>query len=178
VQALRAGFELIEAVKSLGLGIRIGVCTGDAVVRGGQPYGPSIHLAARLQKIAAPGTMLVGELTKRSVGDRFQFEGPEAAEQVAGERLERLDGLVAQLWWDCDDMESRPDIDHGGVKVDDRQTGRLRSLGHEHLLGKIARTGTRTSITFLNGVAEAPPKPGPLVPWTMFAHGVVSLQKS
>lgn len=84
VQALRAGLELIEVVKSLGLGVRIGVCTGEVVVRDGQPYGESIHFAARLQKIAEPGTMLVGELTRRIAGNRFRFEGPLAVVPLKG----------------------------------------------------------------------------------------------
>ncbi len=43
---------------------------------------------------------------------------------------------------------------------------------------KCAGRGTRISITFLNGVTVVPPQLGPQVPWTMFAHGVVSLQKA
>lgn len=73
-QALHASLELVRAVQALGLGIRIGVCTGQVVVREGQPVGPAIHLAARLQSIAAPGTVVVGESTRRIVKDRFQFE--------------------------------------------------------------------------------------------------------
>ena len=73
-QALRAGFELIDAVQTLGLSVRIGVCTGEVVVRDGQPVGPAIHFAARLQKIAAPGTIVVGESTRRIVRERYRFQ--------------------------------------------------------------------------------------------------------
>jgi class 3 adenylate cyclase/predicted ATPase len=73
-QALQASLELLEAVKALGLGMRIGVCTGQVVVRDGQPVGPAIHLAARLQSIAAPGSVVVGESTRRIVRDRFRFQ--------------------------------------------------------------------------------------------------------
>jgi len=73
-QALQAALELIEAMQALGLGVRIGVCTGQVVVRDGQPVGSAIHLAARLQSIAAPGTVVVGESTRRIVKDRFRFQ--------------------------------------------------------------------------------------------------------
>lgn len=73
-QALQAGLELLEAVQALGLHVRIGVCTGQVVVRDGQPVGAAIHLAARLQSIASPGTIVVGDSTRRIVKDRFHFE--------------------------------------------------------------------------------------------------------
>jgi class 3 adenylate cyclase/predicted ATPase len=73
-QALQASLQLIEAVQALGLGMRIGVCTGQVVVRDGQPVGPAIHLAARLQSIAAPGSVVVGESTRRIVKERFRFQ--------------------------------------------------------------------------------------------------------
>lgn len=73
-QALQAGLELLDAVQALGVGVRIGVCTGQVVVRDGQPVGAAIHLAARLQSIAAPGTIVVGESTRRIVKERFRFE--------------------------------------------------------------------------------------------------------
>lgn len=82
--ALRAGFELIEAVQSLGLSVRIGVCTGEVIVRDGLAVGPAIHLAARLQSIAAPGTMVVGESTRRIVKDRFRFQRIEISGQLKG----------------------------------------------------------------------------------------------
>lgn len=74
VQALQAGLELLDAVQALGLDVRIGVCTGQVVVRDGQPVGAAIHLAARLQSIASPGTVVVGDSTRRIVKDRFRFE--------------------------------------------------------------------------------------------------------
>lgn len=73
VQALRAGLEMIDAVHALGLAVRIGVCTGEVVVRDGQPVGPAIHLAARLQAIGAPGALTVGESTRRIVKERYRF---------------------------------------------------------------------------------------------------------
>jgi class 3 adenylate cyclase/tetratricopeptide (TPR) repeat protein len=95
-QALQASLELVDAMQALGLSVRIGVCTGQVVVRDGQPVGSAIHLAARLQSIAAPGTVVVGESTRRIVKDRFRFEpledgillkgfdGPQACHRLIG----------------------------------------------------------------------------------------------
>ena len=83
-QALRAGLELIDAVQTLGLSVRIGVCTGEVVVRDGQPVGPAIHFAARLQKIAAPGTIVVSESTRRIVRERYRFQPLEHVPGLKG----------------------------------------------------------------------------------------------
>ena len=83
-QALHAGFELIDAVQTLGLSVRIGVCTGQVVVRDGQPVGSAIHFAARLQSIAAPGTIVVGESTRRIVRERYRFQPLEHVPRLKG----------------------------------------------------------------------------------------------
>jgi class 3 adenylate cyclase/predicted ATPase len=76
-QALQASLDLLDAVQALGLAVRIGVCTGQVVIRDGEPIGSAIHLAERLQSIARPGTVLVGETTRRIVKERFRFQALE-----------------------------------------------------------------------------------------------------
>ena len=73
-RAVHAGLKIIDAVRGLGLSVRIGISTGQVVVRDGQPVGSAIHFAARLQSIAVPGTLVVGESTRRIVKERFRFE--------------------------------------------------------------------------------------------------------
>jgi class 3 adenylate cyclase/tetratricopeptide (TPR) repeat protein len=73
-RAVRAGLRIIDAVRELGLSVRVGISTGQVVVRDGQPVGSAIHFAARLQSIAVPGTLVVGESTRRIVKERFRFE--------------------------------------------------------------------------------------------------------
>jgi predicted ATPase/class 3 adenylate cyclase len=86
--ALRAGRAAVEMADSLrllndelerrwdvSLEVRIGVNTGEVVAgdpSGGQAFatGEAINLAARLQQAAAPGEILVGETTRRLLGDR------------------------------------------------------------------------------------------------------------
>ncbi|HET9978766.1 MAG TPA: AAA family ATPase, partial [Burkholderiaceae bacterium] len=95
-QAVRAGLLLIEAVQALGLSVRIGVCTGQVVVRDGQPVGAAIHLAARLQAIAAPATLVVGESTRRLVKDRYRFLELGQVKHLKGfDRVETLYRAVA-----------------------------------------------------------------------------------
>ena len=80
-RAVRAGLELVDAVRSLGPGIqaRCGVLTGEAAVsigatNQGMVAGDLVNTAARLQSVAAPGTVLVGEPTMRAASGAITFE--------------------------------------------------------------------------------------------------------
>ena len=86
-RAVRAGLELVDAVHTLGPGIeaRAGVLTGEAAVtlgatNEGMVAGDLVNTASRLQSVAAPGTVLVGEATQRAASMAVVFE--EAGEQV------------------------------------------------------------------------------------------------
>ncbi len=85
-RAVRAGLELVDAVKALGPGIvaRAGVLTGEAAVTlgavgQGMVAGDLVNTASRLQSVAAPGTVLVGEATQRASSKAIAFE--EAGDQ-------------------------------------------------------------------------------------------------
>jgi class 3 adenylate cyclase/tetratricopeptide (TPR) repeat protein len=80
-RAVRAGLELVDAVKALGPGIaaRAGVLTGEAAVtigatNQGMVAGDLVNTASRLQSVAAPGTVLVGEATERAASRAIAFE--------------------------------------------------------------------------------------------------------
>jgi class 3 adenylate cyclase len=86
-RAVRAGLELVVAVRTLGPGIqaRCGVLTGEAAVtigatNQGMVAGDIVNTAARLQSAAQPGSVLVGEATQRATSGSIVFE--EAGEQV------------------------------------------------------------------------------------------------
>ena len=86
-RAVRAGLELVDAVRTLGPGIeaRAGVLTGEAAVtlgatNEGMVAGDLVNTASRLQSVAAPGTVLVGEATQRAASMAVVFE--EAGEQI------------------------------------------------------------------------------------------------
>jgi len=91
--AVRAGLAVIEAVARLEaperLKVRLGVASGLVVVgdligagaaqeRG--VVGETPNLAARLQMLAQPGTLVIAESTRRQIGALFEIEelGPQA----------------------------------------------------------------------------------------------------
>lgn len=85
-RAVRAGLELVAAVRQLGtdrampaLALRAGVQTGEAVVTigasgMGMVAGDLVNTASRLQSVAEPGTVLVGEGTQRAADTAIVFE--------------------------------------------------------------------------------------------------------
>ncbi len=86
-RAVRAALDLVDAVRSIGPGIaaRAGVLTGEAAVTigavgQGMVAGDLVNTAARLQSVAAEGTVLVGEATHRAASASIAFE--EAGEQA------------------------------------------------------------------------------------------------
>ncbi len=86
-RSVRAALELVDAVRALGPGIqaRAGVLTGEAAVtlgatNQGMVAGDLVNTAARLQSVAQPGTVLVGEPTMRAASGAIAFE--EAGEQA------------------------------------------------------------------------------------------------
>ena len=86
-RAVRAGLELVDAVKTLGPSIqaRAGVLTGEAAVTlgavgQGMVAGDLVNTASRLQSVAPPGTVLVGEATQRAASRAIAFE--EVGEQT------------------------------------------------------------------------------------------------
>jgi class 3 adenylate cyclase len=118
-RAVRAGLELVDAVARLEpdaktrLRARIGIATGQVVVGEGAArdeaaVGETPNLAARLQAMAQPGTVVISQATRRLVGGLFEldnlgplhlkgFAEPLAAWRVEGEgraegRFEALHG--------------------------------------------------------------------------------------
>jgi class 3 adenylate cyclase len=95
-RAVRAGLAVIEAVGQLpareDLRMRLGIATGLAVVgdligegaaqeRG--VVGETPNLAARLQALAMPNTLVIGEATRRQIGGLFDLEDL-GLQQLAG----------------------------------------------------------------------------------------------
>jgi class 3 adenylate cyclase/predicted ATPase len=94
-RGVRAALEVIDAVKDLGPGLqaRAGVLTGEAAVtvgaRGqGMVAGDLVNTASRLQSVAGPGMVLVGETTQQSTSGSIAYE-------PAGEQL--LKGKTAPV---------------------------------------------------------------------------------
>jgi len=86
-RAVRAGLDVVEIVKTLGsdLQARAGVLTGEASVNlgaqgQGMVAGDLVNTASRLQSVAPPGMVLVGESTQRATSGAIAYES-------AGEQL-------------------------------------------------------------------------------------------
>ena len=98
-RAVRAGLELIAAVTALksplSLQTRIGIATGLVVVGdlvgSGEAQergivGETPNLAARLQGVAEPNTVVIAEGTRRLLGNLFELQdlGPKDLKGIAG----------------------------------------------------------------------------------------------
>jgi class 3 adenylate cyclase len=121
-RAVRAGLAVIRAVGGLAmaepLNVRLGVASGLVVVgdligegsaqeRG--VVGETPNLAARLQALAQPGTLVIAESTRRQIGSLFEIEDlgpqplagftePQHAWRVTGESgvLSRFEALRSE----------------------------------------------------------------------------------
>ncbi|SEE05561.1 SAM domain (Sterile alpha motif) [Rhizobiales bacterium GAS191] len=99
-RAVRAGLGLVEAVRILrreqgvGLEVRVGVATGLVVVgelmgegeaRERGVIGETPNLAARLQGLAEPGSVVIAESTRRLLGGMFELKalGPQTLKGFA-----------------------------------------------------------------------------------------------
>ncbi len=97
--AVRAALDLLVAVRTLdsgadgrGLEARAGVLTGEAAVTlgatgQGMVAGDLVNTASRLQSVAPPGTVLVGEATQRAASSAIVFEaagraGPQGQDRT------------------------------------------------------------------------------------------------
>ena len=91
-QSVRAGLSIIDAVARLGpandLAVRIGIATGlvivgDLIGEGASQeqavVGETPNLAARLQALAEPGTIVIADGTRQVIGHLFEIDdlGPQ-----------------------------------------------------------------------------------------------------
>ncbi len=97
-RAVRAALDIVEAVTAVHgpepLAVRVGICTGIVVIaetRWGDPsvppgaVGKSLHVAARLQALAPPNSVVIAETTSRLVPGRFDQDdlGPQTLKGLA-----------------------------------------------------------------------------------------------
>lgn len=74
------GHRLVERMGEASdvLPVRVAIAAGDVVIRGGDYFGPSVNLAARLLALAEPGTVLAEQqLAQRLDGERWELRAQE-----------------------------------------------------------------------------------------------------
>ncbi|HUG48035.1 MAG TPA: adenylate/guanylate cyclase domain-containing protein [Candidatus Limnocylindria bacterium] len=91
-RAVRAALDLVAGVPSLGAAIqaRAGVLTGEAAVTVGATNqglvaGDLVNTCSRLQSVAEPGTVLVGETTQHAASESIVFE-PVGEQMLKGKQ--------------------------------------------------------------------------------------------
>ncbi len=96
-RAVRAGLALLDAVLASprSLAVRVGIATGvvvvgDVVGEGGAreeaAVGETLNLAARLQQLAEPGSIVIAPATEALLGQVFELEslGPRSLKGITG----------------------------------------------------------------------------------------------
>ena len=89
VHAIKAGLEIVRTVADLGVSVRVGIATGLVAIKDSVPVGLSIHLAARLQQVTEPGTVLASKTTRRLVAHAFdtrKLEPPPVLKGIDDEK--------------------------------------------------------------------------------------------
>jgi class 3 adenylate cyclase len=87
-RAVRCAMAARDAVRRLGIELRVGVHTGECQRRGDTMVGISVHTAARIMGVAEPGEVLVSRtVTDLVAGSGLQFSdrGCHALRSVPGE---------------------------------------------------------------------------------------------
>jgi class 3 adenylate cyclase len=172
-RVVRAGLELGDAVRKLGpsMQVRVGILTGEAAVSvgatgQGMVAGDLVNTASRLQSVAPPGTVLVGEATARAASAAIVFEpaGEQAlkgktapvpawrALRVVAERggRNRAETLEAPFVGRADELRLLKDLFHA--------TLRERRPRHVSVTGQAGIGKTRLAWEFLkyvDGLADA-----------------------
>jgi class 3 adenylate cyclase/tetratricopeptide (TPR) repeat protein len=140
-RAVRAALDLVAAVSALGdevgavdLRARAGVLTGEAAVTvaaegQGMVAGDLVNTASRIQSVAEPGTVLVGDATRRATDETIAYESAGSHE------LKGKVGLV-QLYRALRVVSgSRGSLKSSGLEAPfvgrDRELRRIKDLFHE-----------------------------------------------
>ena len=88
-RAVRAAAMMDEAVRSLGLRLRIGIHTGEVEIVGGQARGVAVHTAARIASLAGSGEVLISATTHdllEGSGLAFEDHGLHELKGLRGKR--------------------------------------------------------------------------------------------
>jgi adenylate cyclase len=90
--------------------MRIGVNLGDIIAEGGDIFGDGVNIAARVEALAEPGSILVSEMAYHHVADKVDFEfedlGPQNLKNIRRPvRVYRMGAEIKDQPADLDDAE-------------------------------------------------------------------------
>jgi pimeloyl-ACP methyl ester carboxylesterase len=88
-RAIRCGIAILEALRPLGLEVRVGAHTGEVETGGERPRGIAVHIGARLLAAAHPSEVLVTQTTRDLVegsGLTFVDRGQHELKGITGPR--------------------------------------------------------------------------------------------
>jgi class 3 adenylate cyclase len=88
-RAIRCGAAIGVSASNLGLGLRVGVHTGEVELIPDNVRGVAVHVVSRVTALAAAGEVLVSATTHELVADsdlRFEDRGPHELKGVTGAR--------------------------------------------------------------------------------------------
>ena len=86
---------------------RVGIHLGDVMVEEGQVYGDGVNIAARLERLAAPGGVCISETVHEQVAHKLDLDC-----HYLGERLLKNVAKPVRAY---------------GIQMDERSTGSLRA---------------------------------------------------
>ena len=148
LRMLDAITELNEATPALALSVRIGVNTGEALVRLGPDHqtetvvGDVVNTASRLQGVAPADGVVVGEPTWRATRTLFEFEQLDAV-RVKGKAqplaIWRVAGARSRLGVDADPRPVTPFI--GRADELDALCQRYQQVLRDHAVGLVTVVG-------------------------------------
>ncbi len=95
--ALGCADEIVDAVRVLGIEVRVGIHAGEVEVRGDDVAGMAVHIGARVAALAAPGEVLVSSTVREIVaGSRRAFDARGERELKGVPGRWRLHALVRE----------------------------------------------------------------------------------
>jgi class 3 adenylate cyclase len=169
-RAIRAGLAILDSLKGLevpGGGpfqVRIGIATGIVVVAPGErnAVGETMNLAARLQALAEPDTLIITDRVRRNAGGQFLTTalGPHHIKGIDEVKLlYRVDGRAeADSRFAAAGRETLPLVGrrHEVELILDRwHHVRAEGIGHAVLLGGEAGIGKSRILAAVREAAEA-----------------------
>jgi len=89
-----------EAAHEQRIAMRIGINLGDIIVEAGDIFGDGVNIAARLEALAEPGSVLVSAIVHDQVAGKIEFDfddlGPQTLKNIRNPiRVYRMGGVAA-----------------------------------------------------------------------------------